>query len=172
MNLLRILAPPKSMPTNADVEAPISWLIGNWCGMSCRPEICLRELGYYIYGSEFGGGYTAKNCSWNRLKYLFFRKTNRQPLASAPNRQCDYVQEVAVGRTRGADAGKERHSQGVVWPGGGKAAAGQTQDEVGRQRSSRRHITGGQRLAGLGKTSVEGLSGGGSRAPGPVVPEE
>ena len=34
------------------------------------------------------------------------------------------------------------HPQGVVWPGGGKAATGQAQDEVGRQCSSRRHITG------------------------------
>ena len=29
-----------------------------------------------------------------------------------------------MGRTRGAGAGREGHPQGVVWPGGGKAAAG------------------------------------------------
>ena len=55
-----------------------------------------------------------------------------------------------MGRTRSAGAGREGHSQGVVWPGVGKEAAGQAQDEVGRQRSSRRHITGGQGLAGCG----------------------
>ena len=55
-----------------------------------------------------------------------------------------------MGRTRTAGAGRERHPQGVVWPGGGKAAAGQAQDEMGRQRSLRRHITGGQGLAGCG----------------------
>ena len=56
-----------------------------------------------------------------------------------------------MGRTRGAGAGREGHPQGVVWPGGVKATAGQAQDEVGRQRSSRRHITGGQGLAGCGR---------------------
>ena len=40
-----------------------------------------------------------------------------------------------MGRTRGAGAGREGHPQGVVWQGGGKAAAGQVQDEVGRQRT-------------------------------------
>ena len=55
-----------------------------------------------------------------------------------------------MGRTLGAGAGREEHPQGVVWPGGGKATAGQAQDEVDRQRSSRRYITGGQGLAGCG----------------------
>ena len=64
--------------------------------------------------------------------------------------QTSCLQEVAVGRTRGAGAGREGYPQGVVWLGGGKAAAGQAQNEVGRERSSRLHITGGQGLAGCG----------------------